>query len=221
MNLDSLIHASDNILASLLYLFICFITIIWLLVVYFNKKRKNSIRSVFFKIILFTIILLLSSDVLIVLFVHNRIGGLLYRIIYTLHWECFIWWFGTYRVYNILFLSGYGEEEWSNKNGFKKLYTAFPVSKKILINDIFKYLVMIIYLFLPFQMIDVENVRFIQGVAAYYVVTYMFFIGFISSYETLVDYKKETLFNKLSVVFVYLVMLVAIIFQYILLDTTV
>ena len=221
MSFENLIHASDNIVASLLYLFICFITIIWLVVVYFNKKRKNTIRSVFFKIILFTIILLLSSDVLIILFIHNRVEGLIYRIIYTIHWECFIWWFGTYRVYNILFLSGYGEEDWSSKNGLKRLYTEFPISKKILRNDIFKYLVMIIYLFLPFEMIDVNNVTLINGVASYYVVSYMFFIGCISSYETLVEYKNEKLFNKLSVVFVYLVMLVAIIFQYIISDTTV
>ena len=122
MNFESLIHASDNIIASLLYLLICFITIAWLLVVYFNKKRKNTIRGEYFKTILFTIIILLLSDAVIVFFLHYRIGGLVYRVLYTLHWECFIWWFGSYRVYNLLFLSNSWEEEWSNKDGFKKLY---------------------------------------------------------------------------------------------------
>ncbi len=221
MNFESLIHASDNIIASLLYLLICFITIAWLLVVYFNKKRKNTIRGEYFKTILFTIIILLLSDAVIVFFLHYKVGGLVYRVIYTLHWECFIWWFGSYRIYNLLFLSNSGEEEWSNKDGFKKLYNDLPVSKKIVRNDVFKYIVMIIYLFLPFRMMDVDNVVLIKGVSAYYVVTYMFLIGLISTCETLIVYKKQPLFNKLSVVFVYLVMLVAIIFQYIIKDTTV
>ena len=221
MDFESLIHASDNIVASLLYLFICFITIIWLLVVYFNKKRKNTIRGEYFKTILFTIITLLITDVVMVFFLHYRIGGFVYRVIYTLHWECFIWWFGNYRIYNLLFLSNAGEEEWSNKEGFKKVYKDLPISKKIVKNDIFKYAVMIIYIFLPVRTIDIENVILIKGVSAYFVVSYMFFIGLISLYETLVDYRKEPLFNKLSIVFVYAVMLVAIIFQYLMLDTIV
>ncbi len=221
MSLESLIHASDNIVASLLYLFICFVTIIWLLVVYFNKKRKNSIRGVYFKIIIFTIILLLSSDVVIVLLLHNGIEGLVFRIINTIHWECFIWWFGNYRAYNILFLSGDGEEEWSKEQGFKKVYTDLPCSKRLIVNDIIKYAAMVGFLFLPVQVIDLNHINFIQGTAQLYVVVYMFLIGFISMYETLVIFKKQTVFNKLSVVFVFLVMLVAIIFQYRIEDTTV
>ena len=155
----NLVHASDGIIASILYLFICLVTIMWLLVVYFNKKRKNSIRALFFKIILFTIITLLVTNAVVVFFLNEGIDGILFRIIYAIHWECFIWWFGTYRVYNLLFLSGDGEEEWPKEGGFKKLYTGLPVSKKILWNDIVKYIAMVIYLFLPFSMLDINNLN--------------------------------------------------------------
>ena len=217
----NLVHASDGIIASILYLFICLVTIMWLLVVYFNKKRKNSIRALFFKIILFTIITLLVTNAVVVFFLNEGIDGILFRIIYAIHWECFIWWFGTYRVYNLLFLSGDGEEEWPKEGGFKKLYTGLPVSKKILWNDIVKYIAMVIYLFLPFSMLDINNLNFIQGINTYFVVAYMFASGGISLFETLVVYKKETTFNKLSVVFVYAVMFVAIVCQYFVRETTV
>ncbi len=217
----NLVHASDGIIASILYLFICLVTIMWLLVVYFNKKRKNSIRALFFKIILFTIITLLVTNAVVVFFLNEGIDGILFRIIYAIHWECFIWWFGTYRVYNLLFLSGDGEEEWPKEGGFKKLYTGLPVSKKILWNDIVKYIAMVIYLFLPFSMLDINNLNFIQGINTYFVVAYMFVSGGISLFETLVVYKKETTFNKLSVVFVYAVMFVAIVCQYFVRETTV
>ena len=217
----NLVHASDGIIASILYLFICLVTIMWLLVVYFNKKRKNSIRALFFKIILFTIITLLVTNAVVVFFLNEGIDGIIFRIIYAIHWECFIWWFGTYRVYNLLFLSGDGEEEWPKEGGFKKLYTGLPVSKKILWNDIVKYIAMVIYLFLPFSMLDINNLNFIQGINTYFVVAYMFASGGISLFETLVVYKKETTFNKLSVVFVYAVMFVAIVCQYFVRETTV
>ena len=212
--IENLVHAPDGVVASILYLFICFVTVVWLLVVYFNKKRKNSYRAVFFKIILFTIITLLVSNAVVVFFINEGVTGIIFRIAHAIHWECFIWWFGTYRVYNLLFLSGYGEEEWPEKNGLKKLYTELPISKRILWNDIVKYISMIIYLFLPFTMPDINNLKFIEGINTYFIIVYMFTSGGISLFETLVTYKKETLFNKLSVVFVYLVMLVAIICQY-------
>ena len=219
--IENLVHASDGIIASILYLFICLVTIIWLLVVYFNKKRKNSIRALFFKVILFTIITLLVSNAVVVFFLNEGIDGILFRIVYAIHWECFIWWFGTYRVYNLLFLSGDGEEEWPKQGGFKKLYTGLSISKKIMWNDIVKYLSMVIYLFLPFSMMDVNNLNFIQGINTYFVVIYMFASGGISLFEALITYKKETTFNKLSVVFVYAVMFVAIVCQYFVRETTV
>ena len=221
MSLSNLVHAPESVVASILYLFICFVTIMWLLVVYFSKKRKNSLRAVYFKIILFTIITLLVSNALVILLLNNGITNWLYRIVYIIHWECFIWWFGTYRVYNLLFLSGYGEEEWPEKGAFKKLYTELPISKRILWNDIVKTIAMIIYLFLPFKMMDPNHMVFINGIATYYVILYMMVSGGISLFETVFVYKKETTFNKLSVVFVYAVMFVAIIFQYIIEDTTV
>ena len=219
--IENLVHASDGIIASILYLFICLVTIIWLLVVYFNKKRKNSIRALFFKVILFTIITLLVSNAVVVFFLNEGIDGILFRIVYAIHWECFIWWFGTYRVYNLLFLSGDREEEWPKQGGFKKLYTGLSISKKIMWNDIVKYLSMVIYLFLPFSMMDVNNLNFIQGINTYFVVIYMFASGGISLFEALITYKKETTFNKLSVVFVYAVMFVAIVCQYFVRETTV
>ena len=219
--IENLVHAPDGVVASILYLFICFVTVIWLLVVYFNKKRKNSYRAVYFKIILFTIITLLVSNAIVVFFINEGVTGIIFRIAYALHWECFIWWFGTYRVYNLLFLSGYGEEEWPEKDGFKKLYTGLPISRRILWNDIVKYLSMLIYLFLPFTMPDINNLQFIQGINTYFVIVYMFTSGGISLAETLIVYKKETTFNKLSVVFVYAVMFVAIVCQYFIADTTV
>ena len=219
--IENLVHAPDGIIASILYLFICFVTIIWLLVIYFNKKRKNSIRAVFFKIILFTIITLLVSNAVVVFFLNEGVTGIPFRIIYAIHWECFIWWFGTYRVYNLLFLSGDGEEEWPEEGGFKKLYTGLSISKKIVGNDIVKFLSMIIYLFLPFSMLDINNLNFISGINTYFVIVYMFVSGGISLFETLVTYRKQATFNKLSVVFVYAVMFVAIVCQYFVRETTV
>ena len=219
--IENLVHAPDGVVASILYLFICLVTIMWLLVVYFNKRRKNSYRTVFFKIILFTIIALLITNAVVVFFLNEGVTGIVFRIAYALHWECFIWWFGTYRVYNLLFLSGAGEEEWPEKDGFKRLYTGLPISRRILWNDIVKYLSMLIYLFLPFTMPDVNNLNFIQGINTYFVILYMFVSGGISLAETLVVYKKETTFNKLSVVFVYAVMFVAIVCQYFIANTTV
>ena len=202
MSFESLIHASDNIVASLLYLLICLITIFWLMVVYFNKKRKKSIRGSYFKVILFTIIVLLVSNAAVILFLFAGVGGIPFRILYTIHWECFIFWFGTYRVYNILFLSGAGEEEWSDKNHFKKLYTGLPVSKKIVWNDVIKYLAMVIYLFIPYKMMDVNHMIFIDGIATYYVIAYMFISGGISLFlDTLIVYKKEYLINYLLYLF--------------------
>ena len=119
MSFESLIHAPDNIVASLLYLLICFITIAWLLVIYFNKKRKKTMQGFFFKLIIYTIICLLLSDAVILLMLFHGTEEWIYRIVFTFHWECFIMWFGTYRVYNILFLSGIGDKEWSKKNNFK------------------------------------------------------------------------------------------------------
>ena len=219
--IENLVHASDGIIASVLYLFICLVTIMWLLVVYFNKKRKNSIRAVFFKIILFTIILLLVSNGVVVFFINEGVDGIIFRIAYAIHWECFIWWFGTYRVYNLLFLSNTGEEEWPKKGGWKKLYTELPISRKIVWNDIVKYMAMIVYLFLPFTMPDKSNLIFIQGINTYFVILYMFVSAGISLGETLITYNKQTLFNKSSVIFVYAVMGVAILCQYLIKDTTV
>ena len=221
MSLDSLIHAPDSIVASLLYIFICFVTIAFLLVIYFNKRRNNSMRSHFFRTIIYSIIVLLLTDAIIELFLLKGVTGWIYRIIYIIHWESFIWWFSTYRVYNLLFLSGIGDEEWPKKGGYKKLYTELPISRKIMWNDIVRVIAMIVYLFMPFQMIDPNNINFIQGIAEYYVALFMFVSGAISLYETVFIYKNQTLFNKLSVVFVYAVMLVAIICQYLIKDTTV
>ena len=87
--IENLVHAPDGVVASILYLFICFVTVIWLLVVYFNKKRKNSYRAVYFKIILFTIITLLVSNAIVVFFINEGVTGIIFRIAYALHWECF------------------------------------------------------------------------------------------------------------------------------------
>ena len=221
MSLESLIHAPDSIVASLLYIFICFVTIAFLLVIYFNKRRSNSMRSHFFRIIIYSIIALLFTDSIIELFLFKGVTGWIYRIVHIIHWESFIWWFSTYRVYNLLFLSGVGDEEWPKKGGYKKLYTELPISRKIMWNDIVRVIAMIVYLFMPFQMIDPNNINFMQGMAEYYVALFMFVSGAISLYETLFIYKDQTLFNKMSVVFVYSVMLVAIICQYLIKDTTV
>ena len=221
MSLESLIHAPDSIVASLLYMFICFVTIAFLLVIYFNKRRSNSMRSHFFRSIIYTIIVLLLTDAIINLFLFKGVTGWIYRIVYIIHWESFIWWFSTYRVYNMLFLSGIGNEEWPKNGGYKKLYKELPISKKILWNDIIRIIAVIVFLFMPFQMMDPNNINFLHGIAEYYVALFMFVSGAISLYETIFIYKEQTLFNKLSVVFVYAVMLVAIICQYLIKDTTV
>ena len=75
MSLESLIHAPDSIVASLLYVFICFVTIAFLLVIYFNKRRSNSMRSYFFRTIIYTIIVLLLTDAIIELFLYKGVTG--------------------------------------------------------------------------------------------------------------------------------------------------
>ena len=220
MNLGSLIHASDNIIASVLYLLICFVTTMWLLVIYHSKTRTKTVRGTFFNIILYTIILLLVSNFLIVVFLNAGIDGWLFRVVYAIHWGSFIWWFGTYRNYNLLFLSGDGEVDWS-RTSMKDLFTKFSISKRLLWNTVFQVLALVIYFFLPFKMLDVNNLNFIDGIGVYFVIAYMFIVGGISLYETVFVYKDESLFNKLSVVFVFLVMLVAIACQYIVKDTIV
>ena len=196
-----------------------------LLSVYFSKPTVVTLKTRFFRILLILIALYIVSELLPIYYLKYVIGDELQTIIYNIdngleydtsvvlitkilwrfHWTIGIVWFIFFFMYCYIIA-----KKIEVKSIFK-LFTYDLITK--VISAIF-ILFIVVYPFLPFQMLDLDNMNYLPGTTAILVFVFMFIISSFAFY-LINKYKENVKKNERTGILIVLILVIlAFLFQY-------
>ena len=173
-----------------------------LALVYFSKKRLSLIRNKLYFSLLVSIILFECTEIISIVLLKYVNIDIITIVSWRFHWLIGIFIFGLLYVYCKTYIRNI------------RVYTLkelFAKSKKLPIMMIFLGIFMIIYIFLPFEGLDINNLTFIPGFTTYIVGAAFIFVVILIVHD-LLKYHKYTS-NKIQFsVWIMLVITVIIVF---------
>ncbi len=140
-----------------------FFFIILLLIVYYMKQRFLSIRNKLYRYMLIVTIVLIVTEFISSSLLAYLDNDLINSIVLKAHWSTGIAWLFFLYYYSSVFI-----ENISANN----LFEIIKYNTKTKLMFIIFILVTIGYLFIPFSKPDPNNISYIPGAAAYYVLTF-------------------------------------------------
>lgn len=175
-----------------------------LALVYFSKKRLSLIRNkLYFSLLVSLIVFECTEIIAIVLLKYVNI-----EIITTIAWR-FHWLVGIF-IFGLLYT--YCKTYIRNIQVYK-LKDLYKSSKKLGLMTIILGIFMIIYTFLPFEGLDINNLTFIPGITAYIVGIAFIMIVFFIVFDLLKYHKYTSSKIQFSVWIMIVITIIIVFFQ--------
>ena len=176
-----------------------------LCMVYFSKKRFLSIRNKLYRYMLIDIVVLLVTEIITSFFAYYFNIEFLTLLLSRIAWFNGIIWFSLLYYYSIVFAENI------EVNNLKELMF---MSKRNKVMTIIFALFAIIYLFMPFELIQKGNMIYIPGVAAYFVLVFCAFCVFSIVIYMIRNSKNIPIRKRLSVWSMIIVITITYLLQF-------
>lgn len=197
-------NLAENLSTSILFTFGCLLFTIFLSIIYFSKEKQNDLRSKIYRVILGTVVFILSTEFLYLLCLGYVNSALVITSVKFLHWLAFILWVGVYCIYCVVYMQ---KLQYDN---FGELLKKSKNSKALLIILI---ILLLGYAVAPKNTIDPNNIMCIASHADYAVLvclTGMCTYTLVCAYTL---YGQYPLRRKVAISLIMFVMLVMLVLQ--------
>ena len=145
-------------IGSLFFMVLLFIS-------YYLQQRMSSIGSKLYRILLIIVIVLLITEIIGSYYFMYGHSIIINNLILRFRWSMNIFWFMILYFYSVCFLKDVIATSFWN---------LIKVDKRCKIFAIFSFVYLIVYLFLPFKVMDYDTYTYIPGMAAWFILIYCF-----------------------------------------------
>ena len=197
-------NLAENLSTSILFTFGCLLFTIFLSIIYFSKEKQNDLRSKIYRVILGTVVFILSTEFLYLLCLGYVDSALVITSVKFVHWLSFILWVGVYCIYCVVYMQKL------QYNSFGELFRESKNSKALLI---ITCILLLGYAIAPKETIDLNLIKSIASHADYIVLVFltcMCTYVLVCSYTL---YKQYPLRRKIAITLIMFVMLVMLVLQ--------
>ena len=195
---------AENLSTSILFTFGCLLFTVFLSIIYFSKEKQTDLRSKIYRIILGTVVFVLSTEFIYLLCLGYANSEFLITSVKFVHWLAFIFWVGTYCIYCVVYIQ---------KLQYDNFGTLFGESKNSRALLIITCILLLGYAVAPKETIDLNLIRSIASHADYIVLVFltcMCTYVLVCSYTL---YKQYPLRRKIAITLIMFVMLVMLVLQ--------
>ena len=164
--------------------------VILLFIVYFSKQRFLSIRNKIYQYMLIVEMILLVSELVATFslkFCNNEVFNL---FLHRIHWSTGILWFLLLYYYSLVFLNNIDKDS---------LIDIITLNKKVKVISLIFLILGLVYFLIPFERLDPNNISYIPGPAAFYVLLFCTFAVFLIAIYTLKNTSNVPFRKKLSI----------------------
>ena len=175
-----------------------------LMIIYYNKEQFSQIRNRLYRYMLIVLIVLLVTEIMATAFVVNGYASIFTDIMFRLHWSTGIIIFSLLYYYTKCFLDNLEAPN---------LVALIKSDKLFIRRTIFFVIALIVFFFVPFSDIRTENVNYIPGPAAYYILVFCFIVVMLLVRFTYKNRSRVPKYKKISVAFMIIELFATFAFQ--------
>ncbi|MBR4178106.1 MAG: response regulator [Bacilli bacterium] len=191
-----------------------------LLSVYFSKPTIVTLKTRFFRILVLLIAFYIVSELLPVYYLKYAVGDvdftnsvkLITKILWRIHWIVGIVWFIFFFMYSYII---------AKKIEVKSMFKLFTYDIITKVLSIAVIIFVIVYPFLPFEMLNIKKMNYLPGTTAIVVFIFVFLISLFAFY--LVNKYKENVKpnERKGILIVLILVILAFLFQLIFITVSV
>lgn len=170
-----------------------------LIIIYFSQKRYFSIKNKLYRYILILSLSLTITEIVAVLSVMLNLNYFIIFLCYRINWLNGIVLFSFYFYYCLCYV-----EQLNYENIFD-LIKNHKIAKVATISFI---VLTIIYFFLPFDIIDKNNISYVPGLAAYFVLIICMYVVFLIAFVAIKNGKEKMMEKKKLLTSIFIILIV-------------